>query len=96
VPVPFVPILIALLVLAVFLMAVFGLRLRGSLRRLSTVRGALRDHVSDRSGMLRARSAALSVAVSDMRQYLRGHRPQVGAPRTIGTSVEREDHRGAV
>jgi hypothetical protein len=91
--VPFVPILTALLVLAVVVMALVGLRLRGSLRRLSGVRGALRTDVADRTGMLRARSAALGVAVSDMRQNLRGHRPQVGAPRRIGSSVEREDHR---
>jgi hypothetical protein len=92
-PVPFVSILIGLLVLAVVIAVMVGMRLHGSLQRLSTTRGALRDKLTDRSGMFRARSAALNVAVSDLRQNLRGHRPRVGGPRTIGSSSEREDHR---
>jgi hypothetical protein len=93
VPVPFVPILTGLLVVAVVVGALVGLRVRGSLRRFGMVRGVLREHVADRSGMLRARSAALGVAMSDLRQDLHGHRSWSGAPRTIESSVEREDHR---
>jgi hypothetical protein len=93
VPVPFVPILIGLLVLAALILVLVGLRMRGSLLRFGSVREALSDHVTDRTGMLRARSAALGVAMSDLRQDLRGHRSVAGAPRTIGSVVEREDHR---
>lgn len=90
---PFVLILIGLLVVAAIVIALVGVRLLGSVRRLSTVRGVLRANVADRSGMLRARTAALGIAVSDLRQDRMGRRPRVGTPRTIGTSVEREDHR---
>jgi hypothetical protein len=91
--VPFVPILTGLLVVAVVMLALVGLRVRGSLQRFGVVRGALRDHVADRSGMLRARSAALGVAVSDLRRDLVGQGSAESAARTIVSSVEREDHR---
>ncbi len=89
----FVPILIGLLVVVVIVAALVGVRLSGSVRRLSAARGTLRADVADRSGLLRARTAALKVAVSDSRQVPLGRRPRVGTPRTIGTSVEREDNR---
>jgi hypothetical protein len=93
VPVPFVPILIGLLALALIILGLVGLRVRGSVRRFRMARGSTRTLVADRSGLLRARSAALGVALSDLRQHPFGHRSPAGVPRTIGSSVEREDHR---
>jgi hypothetical protein len=92
-PVPFVPILIGLLALAVIILGLVGLRVRGSVRRFRMVRGATRTLFGDRSGLVRARSAALGVALSDLRQHPFGHMLPAGVPRSIGNSVEREDHR---
>jgi hypothetical protein len=91
--VPFVPILIGLLVLGVVLFAAVGLRLRASLRRFGMVRGWLADYLADRSGMLRARSAGLGVLLTNLKQDLHRNRLLEADPRTIGGSVEREDHR---
>jgi hypothetical protein len=91
--VPFLPILIGLLALGVVLLAALALRLRGSLRQFGVVRGWLRDYLSDRSGFLRARAAALDVAVTNLRQDLHRNRVVEVAPRTIDSVVEREDHR---
>ena len=90
---PFLPILIGLLAVGVILLAVFVLRLRGAVRRFGIVRRRLTERIGDEAGLLRARSAALGVAVSDLRQDPSGHRLAAGAPRTIELSVEREDHR---
>jgi hypothetical protein len=89
----FVGILIGLLVVGVLVLTTVGLRVRGSVVRFGEVRGAMVGHVADRSGLLRARSAALGVAVSDLRPPPFGNRSSVGGPRTIGNSKEREDNR---
>jgi hypothetical protein len=100
VDVPFVPIVIALVAVGLILLIVLVLRLRGAVRKFGIVRSLLNQRIGDGTGMLRARSAALGVAVSDLRQDHRratgpdlGHRLTAGAPRTIELSVEREDHR---
>jgi hypothetical protein len=89
----FVGILIGLLVVGVLVLAMVGLRVRGSVRRFGEVQGAVQGLVADRTGMLRARSAALGVAMSDLRPPPFGNRSTVGAPRTIRNSKEREDNR---
>ncbi|HEY1571639.1 MAG TPA: bacteriophage holin [Pseudonocardiaceae bacterium] len=61
---PFVPILIGLLAVGLVLLILVGLRIRGSVRRFGQARRALDGYVADRGGMVRARSAALGVAVS--------------------------------
>jgi hypothetical protein len=91
--VPFVPILIALIALSVIIILALGLRLRASLRRFGMVRGWLNDYLDDRVGMLRARRAALGVAVTDLKQDMQRHRLTAAGPRTIRGSVEREDNR---
>lgn len=91
--VPFLPILIGLLALGLILLALVGLRTLGSVRRYRVVRGSTRSLVADRTGLLRARSAALGVAMSDLRQYPFGHVSPRVLPRTIVSSKEREDHR---
>jgi hypothetical protein len=91
--VPFVPILIGLLALGVVLLVVLALKLRGSLKRFGMVRGWLQDYLTDRSGFLRARSAALGIAVTNLRQDLHRNRLVETGPRTIDSVVEREDHR---
>lgn len=62
--VPFLPILIGLLAVGLILLTLAGLRVRRSVRRYGQARRALDGYVADRGGMLRARSAALGVAVS--------------------------------
>jgi len=91
--VPFVPVLIGLLAVGVVLLVALGLRLRGSLRKFGMVRGWLADYLADRTGMLRARSAALGVAVTNLKQDQQRNRLTVAAPSTIRSSVEREDNR---
>lgn len=90
---PFLPTLIGLLALGVIVLVAVVVRLRAALRRFGHVRGWLEDYLDDRAGLLRARSAALGVAVSNLRQQPRRNRSVEFAPRTIDTSVEREDHR---
>jgi hypothetical protein len=91
--VPFVPILTGLLALSLIVILVLGLRLRSSLVRFGMVRGWLSDYLTDRVGMLRARRAALGVAVTDLKQDMQRHRLPAAVPRTIRGSVEREDNR---
>lgn len=91
--VPFVPVLIALLAVGLVLLVAVGLRVRVAVRRFDLVRGAFDSHVAERTGLLKARSAALGVAVTDLRPPRIGHRSVRSAPRTIDGSVEREDHR---
>jgi hypothetical protein len=93
--VPFVPVLIGLLAVGVALLVALGLRLRSSLRRFGMVRGWLADYLTDRTGMLRARYAALGVAVTTVKQHQHRNRLTTAAPRTIRGSVEQEDNRGA-
>jgi hypothetical protein len=69
VAVPFVPVLIGLLAVGLVLLASVGLRVRGSVRRFGQARRLLDGYVADRGGMLRARSAALGVAVSTSGQH---------------------------
>jgi hypothetical protein len=85
--VPYLP-TILLLVFALVVLVVLTLRLAGAVRRFGRVSGWLQDHLNDRSGLLRARGAALRVAVEQ-----RGFFAARGTPRTIGSSVEQEDHR---
>ena len=90
---PFVPILIAVLALGLIILSALGLRLRTSLRRFGMVRGWLDDYLTDRTGMLRARGAALGVAVANLKQDVHRNRLTAAGPRTIRDSVEREDNR---
>ena len=90
---PFVPILIAVLALGLIILSALGLRLRTSLRRFGMVRGWLDDYLTDRTGMLRARRAALGVAVGNLKQDVQRNRLTAAGPRTIRDSVEREDNR---
>jgi len=59
-----------------------------AIRRFRLVVGASNDHLTDRAGLLRARSAALRVATAE-----RGFFAHRETPRTISSSVEQEDHR---
>jgi hypothetical protein len=100
VDVPFVPIAIALVAVGLILLIVLVLRMRAAIAKFGIVRSLANQRIGDGTGMLRARSAALGVAVSDLRQDqesrtdpVLGHRLAAGAPRTIELSVEREDHR---
>ncbi len=74
--VPFVPILVGLLAVGLLLLVLVGLRVRGSLKRFGLVRGASDSYLADRAGLLKARSAALGVAVSERRQH-----PELGIGR---------------
>jgi hypothetical protein len=85
--VPYLPTIILLVFgLVVLLLLVWNL-LR-SLRRFTHVKTSLTNHLTDRAGLLRARSAALRVATAE-RGFFAGR----GSPRTISSSVEQEDHR---
>lgn len=64
--VPYLP--SALLVLAgLLLLVLVGVRLLRALRRFARVRGAVRARMTDRTGLLRARTAALQVAFAQRR-----------------------------
>jgi hypothetical protein len=103
--VPFVPTVIALLLVGVLVLVFVAVRLAGALRRFGMVRRWLDDYLSDRTGMLRARSAALGVAVAELRadplrrglvvdapdDSMAGSR--AAGPRTIETSTEGEYRR---
>jgi hypothetical protein len=78
-----------LLIVGILVLAAVGIRLARALRRLGRVRGWLDDYLTDRTGMLRARSAALAVAVGEFRRDRRA----ADGPRTINSSLEREDNR---
>ena len=56
------------IVAAIVLLLFIAIRLRTALRRFGMVRGWLNDQLTDRGGMLRARSAALAIAVEDLRR----------------------------
>ena len=62
----YVPI-VALAVLGVFMLVVVLLRLLRTLRRFSRTMTMVTTNTQDRAGMLRARSAALRVAVEQRR-----------------------------
>jgi hypothetical protein len=66
--VPYLLILGLIIAAAIVLLLFIAIRLRGVLRRFGMVRGWLNDQLTDRAGMLRARSAALAVAVEDLRR----------------------------
>jgi hypothetical protein len=66
--VPYLVIIVPIIVVAIVLLLFMAIRLRGALRRFGMVRGWLNDQLADRGGMLRARSAALAVAVEDLRR----------------------------
>jgi len=66
--VPYLLILGLIIAAAIVLLLFIAIRLRGALRRFGMVRGWLNDQLTDRAGMLRARSAALAVAVEDLRR----------------------------
>ncbi|HEX4702203.1 MAG TPA: hypothetical protein VH352_08760 [Pseudonocardiaceae bacterium] len=82
-----------LVALGLILLTALGLRLRASVVRFGAVRGWLTDYLTDRTGMLRARRAALGVAVTNLKLDLLRNGLAQSAPRTINSSVEREDHR---
>jgi hypothetical protein len=85
--------LAGLLLFGVVVLVVLLVRMRGALRRFGMVRGWLEDYLADRTGLLKARSAALAVGLSDLRQVtIRNTQVGVG-PRTIDVTGEREDHR---
>lgn len=65
---PYVPILAGTIALSLIILIAVGLRIRASLRRFARVRGWLDDYLADRSGMLRARGAALRVGVAELKQ----------------------------
>ncbi|HEY4458056.1 MAG TPA: bacteriophage holin [Pseudonocardiaceae bacterium] len=65
---PYLLILGLIIVAAIVLLLFIAIRLRGALRRFGMVRGWLNDQLTDRAGMLRARSAALAIAVEDLRR----------------------------
>jgi hypothetical protein len=78
-----------LLAVGLLVLIVLAIRLRLALRRFGRVSGWLNDYVTSRSGMLRARSAALNVAFGELRRD--GFSNE--RPRTIVNSLEREDSR---
>ncbi|HEX3648860.1 MAG TPA: hypothetical protein VHV49_10555 [Pseudonocardiaceae bacterium] len=91
---PFLPILIGLLAVGLVLFTFVGLRVRSAAVRFGRASQALDGYVADRGGMLRARSAALGVAVSTRGQHSElgiGRERALRVPST--GSVEREDHR---
>lgn len=65
---PYLLILGLIIAAAIVLLLFIAIRLRGALRRFGLVRGWLNDQLTDRAGMVRARSAALAVAVEDLRR----------------------------
>ncbi|HEX4221584.1 MAG TPA: bacteriophage holin [Pseudonocardiaceae bacterium] len=65
---PYLVIFVPIVVVAIVLLLFMAIRLRGALRRFGMVRGWLNDQLTDRAGMLRARSAALAIAVEDLRR----------------------------
>ena len=66
--VPYLLILVLIVAVGIILLVFMAIRLRASLRRFGMVRGWLEDQLADRAGMLRARSAALAIAVEDLRR----------------------------
>jgi hypothetical protein len=81
--VPYPLIVVPIIVVAFVLLLFIAIRLRGALRRFGMVRGWLNDQLTDRAGMLRARSAALAIAVEDLR------RP--GATRDVSRIISDQD-----
>ncbi|MGM1059198.1 bacteriophage holin [Saccharothrix sp. Mg75] len=87
---PYLPTLL-LIALGVVVLVVVGVRVIGSLRRFRAASSLVGDRVGDGVGLLRARFAALGVAVAARRP----DRARQGEPRV--PSVDRgrqEDHRG--
>ncbi|HEY4021332.1 MAG TPA: bacteriophage holin [Pseudonocardiaceae bacterium] len=80
---PYPLIVVPIIVVAFVLLLFIAIRLRGALRRFGMVRGWLNDQLTDRAGMLRARSAALAIAVEDLR------RP--GATRDVSRIISDQD-----
>lgn len=87
---PYLPIL-ALVLLGVVVLIATGVRVIGSLRRFRSASTLVGSRVGDGVGLLRARSAALEVALAERRP----DQAREGEPRV--PSVDRgrqEDHRG--
>ncbi|GAA3463005.1 MULTISPECIES: bacteriophage holin [Saccharothrix] len=87
---PYLPTLL-LVAFGVIVLVVVGFRVIGSLRRFRAASTLVGDRVGDGAGLLRARLAALGVAVAERRP----ERARQGEPRV--PSVDRgrqEDHRG--
>lgn len=80
---PFLLIFVPIVAVAIVLLLFIAIRLRGALRRFGMVRSWLNDQLTDRGGMLRARSAALAVAIEDLR------RP--GATRDVSRIISNQD-----
>jgi hypothetical protein len=66
--VPYQLIVALIVAVGIILLLSMAIRLRAALRRFGMVRGWLADQLVDRGGMLRARSAALAIAVEDLRR----------------------------
>jgi hypothetical protein len=90
VPVPYLPSLLLVLA-ALVLLGVFAGRAVRSLRRFATTRDGFTNRLRDRVGLLRARGAALRLAV---RERLPGGRDRQPAARTITDQGGREQSRG--
>ncbi|HWC79261.1 MAG TPA: hypothetical protein VG756_04780 [Pseudonocardiaceae bacterium] len=78
-----------LLVIAILVLAALGIMLARALRRFGMVRGWLEDFLTARFGLIRARRAALGIAIAEFRRDGLGR----DHPRTVKGSLEREDHR---
>ena len=91
--VPYYLIAAAVALFGLLVLVFLAVKLRRALRRFGQVRGWLDEYLTDRTGLVRARTAALGIAVAELRAGDLGDSSGPGAPRTIGDSVEREDHR---
>lgn len=89
-PVPYLPILV-LIVLGVVVLVLTGFRVIGSLRRFRAASSLVGDRVGDGVGLLRARFAALGVAVAQRRP---DHARQ-GKPRVPSVDRGRQEDNGA-
>ncbi|MFD4672648.1 bacteriophage holin [Lentzea sp. NPDC058450] len=58
---------LALIVVALIVLVIAAIRVLRSLRRFARTRTLVRDRVGDRVGLLKARSAALKVALAERR-----------------------------
>jgi hypothetical protein len=90
VPLPYLPSLLLVLA-ALVLLGLFVVRAVRSLRRFAATRNAFTSRLRDRTGLLRARGAALRFAV---RERLPGMRRRQVAARTITEQGGPEQRRG--
>jgi hypothetical protein len=79
--VPFVPIVTGLIAIGLIVLALVGLRVVRSLRRFDQARGLSDRYLADHTGLLKARSAALGVALSDLGPLRTPDRSELGIGR---------------